>query len=1351
MRADASGAAPEQRASTDRDLWRWRVVAACLALAAVCFHQVPGRIVPDTKLDLTANPAGLLRRAIAGWDDDAMGQLQNQAYGYLFPVGPFHWLLQGIGVPSWVAQRLWWSLILGVAFVGFWRLAGALRIGSASARFCAAILFALSPKFLGEVAITSVEVWPMAIAPWVLVPLVDPQPRSSRSRVIRSASAVAFVGGVNAVATGAVLILPTLWFLTRSPVRCALRQWTAWLAACVAACLWWLLPLLLLGRYSPAFLDWIEDARATTAFSSPMAAVQGTTAWLNYLTEPGGPSWPAGWLAVSVPGIVFATALVGLLGVVGLSLSGVRERAWLWLSVTVGLVLLTAGYLGTGASWVAASEIALLDGPLAAARNTHKFDLVVRIPLLLGVALLLSVPMSSRVRARSGVLRLAVGLVVIAVAAPALGQKLPRASSYSAIPAHWHDASAWLDSRAEQGAVLVLPASSFADFAWGSTRDEPFQALLRRPFVVRDAVPLGSAGATRVLDEIMRRLADGDGGPEVKQAIAGLGVRYVAVRNDLRLDVAGTDTVAVHEALLRSGLDRVAAFGPTIHRTLESDTRTVDERTVLPYPSVEIFDAGQAEVAARLVPLGSVLAVDGGPEDIVDLSGASPAGGAFTALVGSDAEGMPLNARTVVLTDGNRRQEVEFGRVTDNRSAPLAPDESGRRGRVSLDYEWDAAAPQVTSTWSGVETVTVSSSADDADSTILAGGSSAADAALDGDLSTRWLSGTYGGAVGEWFEVSFERKVDVSGAMVAFSSRSPVSAKADAVVVQTDTGTSTIHARVDGAPQPLGARVGPTSRLRLTLASVHGGTASAFSIAELSVPGVIARRGLALPRPAKAPSTIVLRSQGIGSLGCHDAGGRPVCAAKFLRQPDEPAGLWRQVDLPVGASYSFQGDVVARAPGAERLLRQQGEPVVTASSTLVPSAAARAAAALDGRTDTGWIAGSDDATPSLTIELPRQRSIRGLKFLRDPYLAASKPRTVEITFDGGTPLRGVVDRSGWFRASTVSARRIHIRFVDREPLVSIESRSSFAVVQPVGTSEIVIDGAEDDKVSDDPARRTGAPCGFGPSVRVGDTDLPTRVEGTVGDVLAGRRLRWVSCRGAEAVVPAGRSTIDARATAEFTPVRLQLGSSDAVQRQFAERVTRTGLTSQLPVRFERSVLTVPHNFNEGWTAVTEDGTFLEPIRVNGWQQGYLVNAGAPVSVTEEFVPNQWHRASLLLGLTALLCLALAALRRGRGPSVLPLAPASGLALRWSSPGLLVLACGWVGVGALIVVGALLAVVRRRGWPSWTVPPFVSVAATLCAVLATPHRAPSAAASVAQVMVVVSLALGSLLTAMGRDS
>ncbi|OOK69921.1 hypothetical protein BZL29_6056 [Mycobacterium kansasii] len=89
------------------------------------FAQSPGRVSPDTKLDLTANPLRFLARATNLWNSELpFGQSQNQAYGYLFPHGTFFLTGHLLGIPGWITQRLWWAVLLTV---GFWGCCGSPR------------------------------------------------------------------------------------------------------------------------------------------------------------------------------------------------------------------------------------------------------------------------------------------------------------------------------------------------------------------------------------------------------------------------------------------------------------------------------------------------------------------------------------------------------------------------------------------------------------------------------------------------------------------------------------------------------------------------------------------------------------------------------------------------------------------------------------------------------------------------------------------------------------------------------------------------------------------------------------------------------------------------------------------------------------------------------------------------------------------------------------------------------------------------------------------------------------------------------------------------------------------------
>ena len=129
-------------------------------------------------------------------------------------MGPFYWLGQTIGLPTWVVQRLWWALLLCVAFLGMVKLASLLGIGTRGTRVVGALAFALAPRVVSTMGAVSIESWPLALAPWVLIPLVKGSLGGS-PRKWAALSGVAFlcIGGVNAVATVAVLPLGVWWLL----------------------------------------------------------------------------------------------------------------------------------------------------------------------------------------------------------------------------------------------------------------------------------------------------------------------------------------------------------------------------------------------------------------------------------------------------------------------------------------------------------------------------------------------------------------------------------------------------------------------------------------------------------------------------------------------------------------------------------------------------------------------------------------------------------------------------------------------------------------------------------------------------------------------------------------------------------------------------------------------------------------------------------------------------------------------------------------------------------------------------------------------------------------------------------
>jgi arabinofuranan 3-O-arabinosyltransferase len=205
-----------------------------LLLTVLAFVQRPGQVTFDTKLDLAANPLHFMARALHLWNPEATsGELQNQAYGYLFPMGPFFAGGQLLGVPPWITQRAWTALLLVAAFYGLLRLARALGIGTEPTRYAAALGYALAPRILTEIGALSSETLSAAMLPWVLLPLVLVRRIGSPRRAAAlSALAVLGMGGINAAVVLLALLLPGVWLLTRRWDRDHLRL-VGWWCLCV--------------------------------------------------------------------------------------------------------------------------------------------------------------------------------------------------------------------------------------------------------------------------------------------------------------------------------------------------------------------------------------------------------------------------------------------------------------------------------------------------------------------------------------------------------------------------------------------------------------------------------------------------------------------------------------------------------------------------------------------------------------------------------------------------------------------------------------------------------------------------------------------------------------------------------------------------------------------------------------------------------------------------------------------------------------------------------------------------------------------------------------------------------------
>ncbi|ANH40067.1 Alpha-(1-_3)-arabinofuranosyltransferase [Nocardioides dokdonensis FR1436] len=1311
-----------------------RVLAGCALLVGLAFIQDPGLLVADTKFDLVAAPGDFLARALHLWDGEgALGQLQNQAYGYLWPMGGFFWLGAVASVPGWVVQRLWWGLVLAVAFSGTARLTRALGVRSDLACLVAGMAFALSPRVLSTMGPISSETWPVALAPWVLLRLVTGSERGSPRRAAAlSALAVSLVGGVNAAASFAVIPLGALWLLTRTPGprRRSLMLW--WPTFTLLGTLWWLVPLALMGSYSPPFLDYIESASVTTFPTTLVDALRGTSNWVPYV-EPGA---RAGRDLLTTSYLALNSAVVLALGLAGLMLRSNPHRRFLGLGLLVGLLMVTAGHLGAVQGWFAPTLQVQLDGVLSPLRNVHKFDPVLRLPLVIGLALSLDAlvragrreadrapdPRTRRLVRLNTATALAVTVAVVAgAAAPALAGRIAPAGAVLEVPPYWSEAADWLDEQEEasgDATALLVPGSNFARYLWGAPDDEPMQWLADSRWAVRNVVPLVPPGSIRSLDGIEARLSQGHGSPGLAAALRRAGLRYLVVRGDLERTDGAPDPVLVRQALRDSpGVSPVAGFGPLLGGVahLEPDTGgrvSVAGGWQTTYRAIEVWEVA---AAAPVVEADVTAVVAAGPEDLADLADTSALDDRPVVLAADAPVELPaqLASAPVVLTDGLRARERSFARIHDGSSAVLVEGDVRRTGNPVRDYlidtedRWSTTARLV-----GARSLSASSSASDADSLGFLERGASPWAALDGANDSAWVSrpGFTGTA---WWRLDLDTPVAPSTVRLVGG---PTAAADQRLVVRTDAGTSQPVAVGPGESRTVPLDVAGTSFVEVRSLDADRD----ISIAEVRIPGVQVRRPLVLPLLPEAwgpPDAVVLRADKDRRTGCVEVEDLAAertevrCVARRVVQAEEPTGLDRVVRLAGPADFSeLSVRVRPRASNALEALVLEGRAVgVQASSTAVPDPRASALAALDGDLGTTWVADPDDPSPSLQVSWLGRERVTSLRLRTDADAAAAAPTRLRLTWDEGSLDVDLDD--GRARLPGIRTDALRLEVLESENVTDL---GFDGVAHPVGVGigELRLGGVpyEPLRLSSDQRRYA---CGTGPTLRIGRTTWRTRLMASPAQLAAGASTEAVPC-GAGAGpslrrlrLPAGETEVRVQDTAAVEIESVVLGAmptpapgaaSDAplaLTREPAARVVAAPSTD--------AVLVVSReNANPGWQG-EQDGQPAEPVVVDGWQQGWLLPADAQGPLALRFGPDRVYRLGLLagaltlLGLLVVVGVSLSPRGRATGAALPPLAarevrPATAAVTAVLGAGLL---AGWWGA---LVAGAtvgLVALLRRR--------------------------------------------------------
>ncbi|CAM4385290.1 Alpha-(1-_3)-arabinofuranosyltransferase [Mycobacterium basiliense] len=1301
---------------------------------------------PDTKLDLTANPMRFLARATNLWNSELpFGQSQNQAYGYLFPHGTFFLIGHLLGVPAWITQRLWWAVLLTVGFWGLLRVAEALGIGSPASRVIGAAAFALSPRVLTTLGSISSETLPMMLAPWVLLPTIlalrGTSGRSVRALAAQAGLAVALMGAVNAIATLAGCLPAVIWLACHRPNRLWWRYTAWWLLALAVATLWWLVALMQLRGVSPPFLDFIESSGVTTQWSSLVEMLRGTDSWTPFVA----PDATAGTPLVTGSVAILGTCLVAATGLAGLTSRDLPARGRLVTMLLVGVVLLALGYGGGLGSPLAHQVQAFLDAAGTPLRNVHKLGPVLRLPLVLGLAEVLgriplpgNAPKAVWLRAFAHPerdKRVAVGIIALTAllvsTSLAWTGRLTPPGTFRAIPPYWHQAADWLSEHNTAtpipGRVLVVPGAPFATQVWGTSHDEPLQVLGDSPWGVRDSIPLIPPPAIRALDSVQRLFAAGRPSAGLADTLARQGISYLVLRNDLDPESSrSARPILVHRAIAGSpGLAKVAEFGEPVGPG--SLAGFVNDSGLRPrYPAVEIYRVGQpADVAVApgapyWTDTDRLARIDGGPEVLLRLDErrrllGQPALG--PVLLTSDALAGQLPAPVVTVTDTPVARETDYGRVDQHSSAIRADGDARHTYNRVPDYPVPGA-PTVYGGWTGGRITASSSSSDSTAMPDVAPATSPA-AAIDGDPATAWVSNALQAAVGQWLRVDFDHPV-TNAVITVTPSATAVGAQIRRILVETVNGSTTLRFDEPGEPLTAALPYGETPWVRITAAATDDGSAGVqFGITDLAVTQYDAS-GFAHPVqlrhtvlvPGPPPDSAIagwdLGSELLGRPGCAQAPDTVRCAAAMALAPEEPANLSRTLTVPHPMTVTPK--VWVRPRQGPRLADLIAQPNTTRArgDADVLDVLGSAYAATDGDPSTAWIAPQrvvqHKTPPTLTLTLPRPTEVAGLRLVPSRSTLPAHPTMVAVDLGDGPQVRSM-NRDGKPQVLSLAPRitdTVTVSLLDWEDVID-RNALGFDQLKPPGLAEVAPLAPDGSAIAPadaagNRAREITIDCDYGPVIAVAGRFVHMSVRTTVGALLTGEPVAAHPCESDPIALPAGQQELLISPGAEFIVDGAQLTTPQAVELPSAAKVpVATGAWGaarrevRAPASASSRILVIPESINPGWVARTGAGARLTPIAVNGWQQGWVVPAGDPGTITLTFVDNSLYRAGLAFGLALLPLLAmLARWRRGRSgphdPSARPWAPGPVAAVASLGAGALI-----AGAAGVVVMGAAFAV------------------------------------------------------------
>jgi hypothetical protein len=975
---------------------RWWWIGGLATVAGLAYVPLlavrPGVVTPDTKTYLYLDPTRFLSQVAFMWNPTVgLGTVSHEYIGYLLPMGPFYAVFHLLGVPVWVAQRLWLGSILFAAGLGVLYLSRILGLRGPGPT-AAALAYMLSPYFLQYAGRISVILLPWAGLPFMLGLTIVALRRGGWREPALFAVVVALVSGINASSIIYVGVAPILWLfygvvvLRESTWRHALGTGLRIAFLTAGACLWWIAGLEVEAAYGVNVLKFTETVPSTSATSNPADIVRGLGYWYFYGTDHLGPWTYASVRYTQNVALLASSFAMPVVAVLAGAFVRWRERAYFLVLLFVGLVLSVGPFPFTHPTVIGRLLKSFMTNTTAglALRSTDRATPLV----LLALVMLLGCGLTAlwlRLSLVGTVTAVVVAGLVIANIPSLFNGDAEVAGNFvqpASLPSYQLAAIDHLNATHPGTRVFAIPGNDFASSRWGDTVDTPQAALLNRDFVTREQQIMGSIATADTLYAVDGPLQDGVANLNALAPMSRLmGVGDVMVEYDQRYEHYGVpqpQLLALQLLQTPPGLRDPQSFGsprPNVSTvsTLNEQDLSIPGNASWP-PPIVTYTVDNPRPMLRGESDTGALVMEGDATGLNNLAGLgllnTDSAIYYAGTLATDPsrlDSLASQGAHLVLTDTNRKQAFRWDTLTANAGYTETPGENPAKTDLSDSpvelFPGSTITSKTYAGFVGAVNVTASSYGNGVSYTP----EDQAYSAIDNNFDTAWITGTFvPDPAGQWWQAQFADPVTTDHITLVQPQRGDRSRWVSSVTLTFD-GKDPVKYDLTSASHVTSGQTltFPTRSFHTLRVTIDGTTdntappltAAAVGFAEIQIPGQQVRQVLQMP------------TQMLSSLGAASAADRLTVVmtrsrtSQYPPRSDPETSISRQFSLPTARTFSLTGSASLSAliPDDEidRLVGRStdgasGVRDAYSSGRLPGDVSATASATVDGNPATAW-------------------------------------------------------------------------------------------------------------------------------------------------------------------------------------------------------------------------------------------------------------------------------------------------------------------------------------------------------------------------------------------------------------